>query len=122
MTTMIQDKNGVIAAAPSSVPDRHFRNAWVFDDDKAAITEDVTAAKEIFKEKIREVRIPLLAAEDVTYMKALETSDTSGQTTSAAQKKKLRDAPGSSAITSANSISALKLAWDESLLGTNPYK
>jgi len=122
MTTMIQDKDGVIAAAPASVPDRHFRNAWVFDDDKAAITEDVTAAKEIFKEKIREVRIPLLAAEDVTYMKALETSDTSGQTTSAAQKKKLRDAPGSSAITSANSISALKLAWDESLLGTNPYK
>ena len=28
---MIQDKNGVIAAAPSSVPDRHFRNAWMFD-------------------------------------------------------------------------------------------
>ena len=45
MTTMIQDKDGVIAAAPSSVPDRHFRNAWVFDDDKAAITEDITAAK-----------------------------------------------------------------------------
>ena len=93
MTTMIQDKDGVIAAAPASVPDRHFRNAWVFDSGQTAITEDVTVAKEIFKEKIRQVRTPLLAAEDVTYMKALEASDTSGQTASAAQKKKLRDAP-----------------------------
>ena len=57
MTTMIQDKNGVIAATPSTMPsDRHFRNAWVFDSAQAAITEDITAAKVIFKDKIRELR------------------------------------------------------------------
>ena len=122
MTTMIQDKNGVIAAAPSSVPDRHFRNAWVFDDDKAAITEDITAAKKILQDKIREVRGPLLDAEDVVYMKALEADDSSAKTASVAKKKKLRDAPAASAITSADTIDKLKAAWDSDVLGASPYK
>jgi hypothetical protein len=122
MTTMIQDKNGVIAAAPSSVPDRHFRNAWVFDDDKAAITEDIAGAKVIFQAKIREVRGPLLDAEDVVYMKALEADDASAKTASVAKKKALRDAPAASAITSADTIAKLKAAWDETVLGASPYK
>ena len=122
MTTMIQDKNGVIAAAPSSVPDRHFRNAWVFDDDKAAITEDIAGAKEIFQAKIRAVRGPLLDAEDVVYMKALEADDASAKTASVAKKKALRDAPAASAITSADTIAKLKAAWDETVLGASPYK
>ena len=122
MTTMIQDKDGVIAAAPASVPDRHFRNAWVFDDDKAAITEDVAGAKVIFQAKIREVRGPLLDAEDVVYMKALEADDASAKTASVAKKKKLRDAPAASAITSADTIAKLKAAWDETVLGASPYK
>ena len=49
MTTMIQDKDGVIAATSSTMPsDRHFRNAWVFDSDQTAISEDIAAAKVIF--------------------------------------------------------------------------
>ena len=77
---MIQDKNGKTAAAPSTMPsDRHFRNAWVFSEDATAITEDLTAAKVIFKDKIREVRAPLLEAEDVVYMKALEADDASAK-------------------------------------------
>jgi len=122
MTTMIQDKDGVIAAAPASVPDRHFRNAWVFDNDKVAITEDIDAAKDIFKDKIREVRGPLLTAEDVVYMKALEEDDASAKTASVAKKKKLRDAPAANAITNADTIDKLKAAWDEDVLGTSPYK
>ncbi len=122
MTTMIQDKNGVIAAAPSSVPDRHFRNAWVFDDDKAAITEDIAEAKKIFQDKIREVRGPLLDAEDVVYMKALEADDATAKAASVAKKKKLRDAPAASAITSADTIDKLKAAWDSDVLGASPYK
>ncbi len=119
---MIQDKDGVIAAAPASVLDRHFRNAWVFDNDKVAITEDINAAKDIFKDKIREVRGPLLTAEDVVYMKALEEDDASAKTASVAKKKKLRDAPAASAITNADTIDKLKAAWDEDVLGTSPYK
>ena len=121
MTTMIQDKNGVIAAAPSSVPDRHFRNAWMFDSAQAAITEDITEAKVIFKDKIREVRGPLLTAEDVVYMKALEANDSDAKVASVAKKKKLRDAPAASAITNADTIIKLKEAWDSDVLGTSPY-
>jgi len=120
-TTNIVDKDGKsIAASDATVPsDRHFRNAWTLSG--STITEDVTAAKVIFKDKIREVRTPLLAAEDVVYMKALEESDSSAQTASAATKKKLRDAPAASAISSADTITKLKAAWDKDLLGDSPY-
>ena len=123
MTTMIQDKDGVIAATPSTMPsDRHFRNAWVFDSDKAAISEDITAAKVIFKDKIREVRLPLLEAEDVAFMKALEVADSDARVASQTKKINLRNAPQASAISSADTIDKLKAAWDESILGTSPYK
>jgi hypothetical protein len=122
MTTMIQDKNGVIAAAPSSVPDRHFRDAWMFDSAQTAITEDITAAKVIFKDKIREARGPLLTAEDVTYMKALEANDSDAKVASVAKKVALRNAPAASAITNADTIIKLKDAWDSDVLGASPYK
>ena len=123
MTTMIQDKNGVIAATPSTMPsDRHFRNAWVFDSAQSAITEDITAAKVIFKDKIREVRLPLLEAEDVAFMKALEVADSDARVASQTKKVNLRNAPQAAAISGADTIDKLKAAWDESLLGTSPYK
>tara|TARA_R100001443_G_scaffold40845_3_gene54257 strand:+ start:8188 stop:8559 length:372 start_codon:yes stop_codon:yes gene_type:complete len=122
MTSLIIDKDGkeINAANVSSKPsDRHFRNAWAISG--SVISEDVTKAKEIFKDKIRDVRKPLLEAEDVAYMKALETSDSSAQTASINKKKALRDAPANSAITNADTITKLKAAWDTSVLGTNPY-
>ena len=81
----------------------------------------MTAAKVIFKEKIREVRTPLLVAQDVVYMKALEDDDASAQTAAKNAKKALRDAPAASAITNASNITALKAAWDTSVLGDSPY-
>jgi len=81
----------------------------------------MTEAKKIFKDKIREVRKPLLEAEDVTYMKALEADDASAKTASVAKKKALRDAPAASAIDSADTIAKLKAAWDTSTLGDSPY-
>ena len=123
MTTMIQDKNGVIAATPSTMPsDRHFRNAWVFDSAQSAITEDITAAKVIFKDKIREVRLPLLEAEDVAFMKALEVADSDARVASQTKKINLRNAPQAAAISGADTIDKLKAAGDESILGTSPYK
>ena len=120
-TTYIVDKDGnQIDASSATVPsDRHFRGAWSLDG--TVISEDVTAAKVIFKDKIREVRTPLLDAEDVVYMKALEADDADAKTASVAKKKALRDAPAASAITSADTITKLKAAWDTSVLGTSPY-
>ena len=120
-TTYIVDKDGnQIDAASATVPsDRHFRGAWSLSGN--VISEDMTKAKEIFKDKIREVRAPLLEAEDVVYMKALEADDASAKTASVAKKKALRDAPAAQAITDADTIAKLKAAWDTSVLGDSPY-
>ena len=119
--TYIVDKDGnQIDAASATVPsDRHFRGAWSLSG--SVISEDMTAAKAIFKDKIREVRAPLLEAEDVTYMKALEAGDSDAQAASVAAKNALRDAPAASAITNADTIAKLKAAWDTSVLGDSPY-
>ena len=120
-TTYIVDKDGnQIDAAEATVPsDRHFRGAWSLSG--KVISEDMDAAKVIFKDKIREVRAPLLEAEDVVYMKALEADDASAKTASVAKKKALRDAPAAKAITDADTIAKLKAAWDTSVLGDSPY-
>ena len=120
-TTYIVDKDGnQIDASTATVPsDRHFRDAWTLNG--KVISEDMTAAKVIFKDKIREVRKELLDAEDVVYMKALEADDASTKTASVAKKKALRDAPAASAISDADTIAKLKAAWDTSVLGDSPY-
>ena len=121
VTAYIVDKDGnQIDASTATVPaDRNFRGAWSLSG--TVISEDLTKAKEIFKDKIREVRAPLLEAEDVVYMKALEADDASAKTASVTKKTNLRNAPAASAITNASDIAALKAAWDTDLLGDSPY-
>ena len=121
MTIIIdKDSNQIDASTVSSKPsDRHFRNAWAISG--KVIAEDMTKAKEIFKAKVREVRSPLLEAEDVVYMKALEADDSTAKTNSVNKKTALRDAPAASAITNADTIAKLKAAWDTSVLGDSPY-
>ena len=119
VTTYIVDKDGnQIDASTATVPsNRNFRDAWSLSGD--VITEDLTKAKEIFRDKIREVREPLLAAKDVELMKALEAG--SSTTAIATAKDALRDAPAAQAITDATTIAELKTAWNTSLLGNSPY-
>ena len=121
VTTYIVDKDGNrIDASTATVPaNRDFCGAWSISG--KVITEDLTKSKEIFKDKIREVRKPLLEAEDVVYMKALEAADSDAQAASIAKKKALRDAPAAKAITDADTIAKLKAAWDTSVLGDSPY-
>ena len=120
-TTNIVDKDGnTISASDATVPsDRHFRGAWTLSG--KTISEDLAVAKTIFKDKVREARKPLLDAEDVVYMKALEAGDSSAQSASVAKKKALRDAPAAKAISDADTIAKLKAAWDTSTLGDSPY-
>ena len=122
MTTYTVDKDGnsiETSKATSKPSNRHFRNAWTLSG--TVISEDMTTAKTIFKDKIREVRKPLLEAQDVLYMKAIEDGDASAQSTIASKKKEFRDAPAASAITNATTIAELKSAWNTSLLGASPY-
>ena len=121
MTTNIVDKDGnSIVASDATVPsDRLFRNAWSLSG--STITEDLTAAKVIFKNKIREVRTTLLADQDIAFMIALEADDSDAQSTIKNKKKALRDAPAASAITNASNITELKSAWNTDVLGDSPY-
>ena len=118
-TTNIVDKDGkTIAASDATVPsDRHFRNAWSLSG--KTITEDLTASKVIFKDKIREIRKPLLEALDGEFQLALETG--ASTTDIVAKKNALRDAPADSGITSASDADALKAQWKTDILGTSPY-
>ena len=118
--TIDKDGNSIETSKATSKPsDRHFRNAWSLSG--TVISEDMTTAKTLFKEKIRQVRQPLLEAQAVLYMKAIEDGDSSAQSTVATKKKELRDAPAASAITNAKTVAELKAAWNTSLLGTSPY-
>ena len=121
VTTYIVDKDGnQIDASTATVPaNRDFRGAWSLSGN--VISEDLTKAKEIFADKIREVRKPLLEAEDVAYMKALEADDATTKAASVTKKTNLRDAPAASAISDATTIAELKAAWDTDVLGDSPY-
>jgi hypothetical protein len=83
------------------------------------ININMTKARDIHREKVREARNPKLAAKDVEFQRALET----GADTSAivAAKNALRDAPAASAIEAASTPDELKQAWDTDLLGDSPY-
>lgn len=124
----IGDMNDAIKAVPSglsyeivedsAIPsDRSFRNAW--KQNSKTIETDMTKAKEIHKNNIRNARTPKLAELDVEFQKALETS--SSTTEIVAKKQALRDAPADSGITSATSESELKSQWNTSILGDSPY-
>ena len=122
MTTYTIDKDGnsiESSKATSKPSDRHFRGAWSLSG--TVISEDMTTAKTIFKDKIREIRNPLLEEQAVLYKKAMEDGDSTEQSTIATKKKELRDAPAASAITNATTITELKAAWNTSLLGASPY-
>ena len=84
-----------------------------------AIQINMAKAKELHKGNIREARTPLLAALDVEFQKAQETS--AGITTIVAKKQVLRDAPAASGISTAANTTELKAQWDTSILGTSPY-
>ena len=119
--SMISDKDGNSAdASKITMPkNRDFRGAWTLEGD--VMKEDLSAAKELFKSKIKEARTPLLASEDVAFMMALENDDSKAKTASVAKKKALRDATKASAIDAASSIEELTAAWDTSVLGDSPY-
>ena len=78
----------------------------------------MSKAKDIHKDNIREARKDKLAALDIEFQKAQETSaDTSAIV---AKKNALRDAPAASAINAATNVAELKAQWDTSILGDKP--
>jgi hypothetical protein len=87
---------------------------------------NVDKAKEIHKDKIREVRNPLLEKKDVDYIRAQEVGDTAKIAEITAEKQALRDATIIVANTNITATSVLgvteelKQVWNETVLGSNP--
>ena len=79
-------------AADYTLPaERTFRGAWEADADAGVISVDMAAARDIWRDKIRQARIEPFEALDTAFMKALETGADTTQIT--ADKQALRDAP-----------------------------
>ena len=79
---------------------------------------DMSRARDIHRNNIRQARKDKLAELDIEYQRATETSaDTSAIV---AKKQALRDAPAASAINDATNVTELKAQWDTSILGDKP--
>jgi len=75
------------------------------------ITIDISKAKDIWKDKIRDARKPALEKLDVNFVKAQETS--SDTTSIVADKQTLRDLP--SQVDTATTVDEIKAVWDNML-------
>ena len=77
----------IVDASTLPEADNDFFNAWELNGETVSVNID--KAKAITKDRLRAERAPLLQAQDVLYMKALEQ----GQDTAAivAEKQRLRD-------------------------------
>ena len=79
---------------------------------------NMSKAKDIHKDNIREARKDKLAALDIEYQRATETgADTSDIV---AKKNVLRDYPAHAGIATATNTTELKADWDTSILGDKP--
>ena len=83
------------------------------------ININMTKARDIHRDKVRQARNPLLATKDVEFQRALETGADTAEIVAA--KQALRDAPASAAIEAATTPDELKASWDAELLGDSPY-
>ena len=81
---------------------RSFRDACEANTDTAVINVNLEKAKDIWRDKIREARKPMLEQLDLDYMSALETGADTTQTI--ADKQVLRDAPAHPDIDAATSV------------------
>jgi phosphotransferase system IIA component len=75
------------------------------------ITIDITKAKEVWKDKIRQARTSVLAKLDIDFIKAQEQDNDT--TSIVADKQTLRDLP--SQVDTANSIEEIKAVWNSLL-------
>ena len=93
--------------------DRTFRNAWRADGE--AVVVDMDAAREVWRDKLREARKPLLEALDVAYQRADETGSRSEKDAVAAKKQALREITAHPSIEAAGTPNELKSVWPDDL-------
>lgn len=106
MTTFIKIGATEYNAAHYAKPaERTFREGWEMIEGTGVISVNMTKAKDIWRNKIRQARIEPLANLDADFMKALETGADTSDIVS--QKQALRDAPALAAIDEATNVAQL---------------
>jgi hypothetical protein len=93
--------------------DRTFRNSWM--DDGKTVTHDMTKARAIQMDRIRQARAPKLVALDAMWMKAVGQKDTVTADAIEAQRQKLRDLPQTTDLSKATDAASLKAIWPAEL-------
>tara|TARA_R110002050_G_scaffold46321_4_gene108944 strand:+ start:3869 stop:4132 length:264 start_codon:yes stop_codon:yes gene_type:complete len=83
-----------------------------------SIQVNMTKARDIWRDKWRVARKPLLEELDVEFMRATESADQAKQTEVAAKKQELRDATDTD-INNIDNPDHLKLIWPQ-CLGDKP--
>lgn len=91
----------------SAIPfDRTFRNAWKANG--ADIVVDMPKARDLLRNKLRELRKPKLEVLDAAYMQADERGDLAEKQRIAAQKQSLRDVTADPMIEAARTPEELR--------------
>tara|TARA_R100000654_G_scaffold3197_1_gene11053 strand:- start:2458 stop:2727 length:270 start_codon:yes stop_codon:yes gene_type:complete len=85
------------------------------------ISTDMTKAKAIHKNNIRNSRTAKFRELDVEFQRAIEADDATKKSEVATKKQVLRDAPADSAIDAATTETQLKAQWNTTILGESPY-
>jgi len=81
---------------------------------------NIAKAKNLQKDRFRQVRSPLLEALDIDYQKADETADASAKATVATKKQALRDVTANATLDAASTADEVRAVWDTAVLGTRP--
>jgi hypothetical protein len=92
---------------------RFVPNAFICDENMNPVV-DLKKAKEVWRNRIRLKRVPVLQALDVEYLKASEKKEDTSEITK--KKQELRDLPQNPKIDKAKSIADLVKVW-HNLLG-----
>ena len=95
-------------------PDETFRDAWIIEN--SLISVDIVKAKEIWLNKFRKARNPILSLLDIEFMRAVEKGDINLQNEIASKKQILRDI---TLTELPNTTEEIKATWPE-ILGKNP--
>lgn len=97
--------------------DSDFFEAWAFGK---AIIVDLTAAKNIWRDKLRQLRDPVMAQLDIAYMRADEVGDIEAKAQIAAKKQALRDLPNHKSIAGATNTIQLRNAGLDIISANSP--
>lgn len=119
-TYVVVDGQTLDTAEYALPQNRNFSDAWALSEDKdhnQIIVIDVEKAKDVWRNKMREARTPLLDKLDAAFFRAMEDGDTKKQKDIAAQKKLLRDAPALPELAAATTVEEIEAVWPDYLKG-----